>query len=209
MQRTLLRALQGLLLVALCAGGSSAQERLHVYNWNNYITADTVTRFERACQCRLVRDYYADNEEMLAKLAAGAAGYDILVPTGDAVATLIRQGALRPLERGRLSNFRNLKPEFVGLWFDPENRYSVPYAYSITLLGYNAQKMRELAIPTDTWAAIFDPKYLERVRGKVTVLDSQRELMAAALIYLGHPAFDTDPSHCRLALPRTGVRRAT
>jgi len=199
-----LRALRTVALAALVAllasiGGALAQERLHVYIWNNYITEDTVARFEQACRCRLVQDYYADNEEMLAKLAAGAAGYDILVPTGDAVATLIRQGALRPIERARLPNVRNLKPEFLGLWFDPDNRYSVPYAYSITLLGYNEQKMRALGIPTDTWAAIFEPKYLERLRGKVTVLDSQRELMAAALIYLGYPAIDNDPAHWRQA----------
>ena len=197
----LLRTLRWLALAALvAAGGAQAQQdRLHVYNWNNYITEDTVERFEQSCRCRLVQDYYADNEEMLAKLAAGAAGYDILVPTGDAVATLIRQGALRPIELARLPNIAKLKPEFLKLWFDPGNRYSVPYAYSITLLGFNEQKMRELGIPIDSWAAIFEPKYLERLRGKVTVLDSQRELMAAALIYLGHPAYDTDPAHWRQA----------
>ena len=175
------------------------QDRLHVYIWNNYITEDTVVRFEHACGCRVVQDYYADNEEMLAKLSAGASGYDILVPTGDAVATLIRQGALRPIEHQLLPNLANLKPEFMDDWFDRGNRYSVPYAYSVTLLGYNEQKMRELAIPTDTWAAIFEPKYLERMRNKVTVLDSQRELVAAALIYLGYPATDTDPGHWRQA----------
>ncbi len=196
------KALRNLALAALLAASGAAwaqQGRLHVYNWNNYITEDTVVRFEKECRCRLVQDYYADNEEMLAKLAAGAAGYDILVPTGDAVATLIRQGALRPIEHARLPNLANLKPEFLNLWFDPGNRYSVPYAYSVTLLGYNEQKMRELGIPTDSWAAIFEPKYLARLRGKVTVLDSQRELMAAALIYLGHPAYDTDPAHWRQA----------
>lgn len=195
-----LRVLRTIALAALlAASGTQAQERLHVYNWNNYITDDTVARFEKGCGCRLVQDYYADNEEMLAKLAAGAAGYDILVPTGDAVATLIRQGALRPLELARLPNLANLKPEFLDMWFDPGNRYSVPYAYSVTLLGYNEQKMRALGIPTDSWAAIFEPKYLERLRGKVTVLDSQRELMAAALIYLGHPAYDTESAHWRQA----------
>ena len=196
--RSAARALRILALAALLAAGGAAQaqqDRLHVYNWNNYITEDTVARFEEQCRCRLVQDYYADNEEMLAKLAAGATGYDILVPTGDAVATLIRQGALRPIEHANACpTSRNLKPEFLNLWFDPGNRYSVPYAYSVTLLGYNEQKMRELGIPTDSWAAIFEPKYLARLRGKVTVLDSQRELMAAALIYLGHPAYDTDPA---------------
>ena len=172
---------------------------LHLYNWNNYIAEETVKRFEAYCKCRLVQDYYSDNEELLAKLAAGATGYDVLVPTGNAVETLIAGGALRELDKARLPNFKNIKPEFTDPWYDPGNKYSVPYAYSITLIGYNVEKMKELGLPTDTWAVIFDPKYLEKVRGKVTVLDSQRELFAAALIYLGYPVNETDPAKLKEA----------
>ena len=172
---------------------------LHLYNWNNYIAEETVKRFEALCNCRLVQDYYSDNEELLAKLAAGATGYDILVPTGNAVETLIAGGALRELDKSKLPNFKNLKPEFVNPWYDPGNKYSVPYAYSVTLIGYNVEKMKELGLPTDTWAVIFDPKYLERVKGKITVLDSQRELFAAALLYLGYPVNETDPAKLKQA----------
>jgi spermidine/putrescine transport system substrate-binding protein len=172
---------------------------LHLYNWNNYIADETIKRFEAACNCRLVQDYYSDNEELLAKLAAGATGYDILVPTGNAVETLIAGGALRELDKSKLPNFRNIKPEFVNPWYDPGNKYSVPYAYSVTLIGYNVEKMKELGLPTDTWAVIFDPKYLERVKGKVTVLDSQRELFAAALLYLGYSVNETDPAKLKQA----------
>jgi len=56
---------------------------------------------------------------MLAKLEAGAVGYDLLVPTGNAVESLIRRQALRPLDKARLANLGNLKPEYRELWFDP------------------------------------------------------------------------------------------
>jgi len=186
-------------LLVLVSLPAVAADILHLYNWNNYITPEVIARFEKSCACRLVQDYFADNEEMLAKLAAGAAGYDILVPTGNAVESLVRQGALRPIDKRLLPGLANIKPEFMGEFFDPENRYSVPYAYSITLIGYNIGKMKEHGVPTDTWAAIFEPKFLERIRGKVTVLDSQRELMAAALKYLGHSVNDTDESHWKRA----------
>jgi len=178
---------------------AAAAEVLHLYNWNNYITPDTVARFEKSCACKLVQDYYADNEEMLAKLAAGATGYDILVPTGNAVENLIQQRALRPIDKSLLPNLKNIKPAFMGEFFDPGNRYSVPYAYSVTLIGYNVEKMKERGIPTDSWAAIFEPKHLQRIKGKVTVLDSQRELMSAALKYLGYSVNDLDEAHWRQA----------
>jgi len=178
---------------------AQADDVLHLYNWNNYISAQTVERFERQCACRVVQDYYSDNEEMLAKLAAGATGYDIIVPTGNAMESLIRQHALRALDKAQLPNLKNISPAYLNTVFDPGNVYSVPYAYTLTLLGYNVEKMRELGLPTDTWAVIFEPKYLEKMKDRVTVLDSQRELMAAALKYLGYSANDTGEAHWQQA----------
>ncbi len=187
------------LLLLASSGMAHADDVLHLYNWNNYISAQTVARFELQCQCHVEQDYYSDNEEMLAKLAAGATGYDIIVPTGNAMETLIRQHALRPLDKSKLPNLKNIDPAYLNTVFDPGNVYSVPYAYTLTLLGYNVEKMRELGLPTDTWAVIFEPKYLEKVKDRVTVLDSQRELMAAALKYLGYSANDTDEAHWQQA----------
>jgi spermidine/putrescine transport system substrate-binding protein len=186
-------------LCVLCGSGAAAEEVLRLFNWNNYITESSVKAFERECRCRLAQDYYSDNEEMLAKLAAGATGYDLIVPTGNAVEALIASGRLRQLDHTKIPTLKNVKAEFLDSWFDPGNRHSVPYAYSITIVGYNTEKMHELGIPTDTWAAIFEPQYLERVKGRVTVLDSQRELFAAALIYLGHSANETDEGKLKAA----------
>jgi spermidine/putrescine transport system substrate-binding protein len=183
----------------LLASAAHARDELHLYNWNNYISDATVERFEQSCHCTLVQDYYSDNEEMLAKLAAGASGYDLIVPTGNAVESLIKSGQLRPIDKARLPNLNNIDPAYLNTAFDPGNRYSVPYAYTITLIGYNEQKMREHGLPTDTWAVIFEPKYLSKIKGRVTVLDSQRELMAAALKYLGYAANDTDEAHWKRA----------
>ena len=179
----------------LAAGGAAlAADTLYLYNWNNYISEDTVRRFEAHCGCRLKQDYYSDNEEMLAKLEAGAVGYDVLVPTGNAVESLVRRHALREIDKAQLPNLRNIKGAFLDVWFDPGNRYSVPYATSVTLIGFNVGKMEELGLPTDSWALIFEPKYLQKLKGRVTVLNSQRELMAAAMKYLGHSVQEHDPA---------------
>ena len=186
-------------LLTLCIGSAYAEDVLYLYNWNNYISDETVSRFETQCSCRVVQDYYSDNEEMLAKLAAGASGYDLIVPTGNAMESLIRQHALRPLDKNLLPNLHNIAPAYLDTAFDPGNRYSVPYAYTLTLIGYNREKIRELGLPVDSWAVIFEPRYLEKIKGRVTVLDSQRELLAAALKYLGYSANDADETHWKQA----------
>jgi spermidine/putrescine transport system substrate-binding protein len=186
-----------MLLMSSCS--AHAEEVLHLYNWNNYISEQTIARFEAQCVCRVAQDYYSDNEEMLAKLAAGAAGYDLIVPTGNAMEALIRQRALRPLDKNQLSNLSNIDPAYLNTEFDPGNRYSVPYAFTLTLIGYNSTKVRELNLSVDSWAVIFEPRYLEKLRGHITVLDSQRELLAAALMYLGYSANDSNEIHWKQA----------
>jgi spermidine/putrescine transport system substrate-binding protein len=185
--------------IALVAGPAVAKDQFHLYNWNNYIAPETIKRFEDFCKCEVVQTYYSDNEELLAKLAAGAKGYDMLVPTSNAVDALIKGKQLKPIDKSQLPNLKNIDPRFLNTPFDPGNKYSVPYAMSTTIIGYNDQKMKELGLPTDTWAVIFDPKYLEKVKGRVTVLDSSSELFAAALKYLGYSANDVDEKHWKEA----------
>jgi len=184
---------------ALMAAPAQAKDELHLYNWNNYIAPATIKRFEESCKCAVVQTYYSDNEELLAKLAAGAKGYDLLVPTSNAVEALIKGKQLLPLDKSQLTNLKYINPVYMNTSFDPGNQYSVPYAMSTTIIGYNDQKMKELGLPTDTWAVIFDPKYLEKVKGRVTVLDSANELFAAALKYLGYSANDVDEGHWKEA----------
>jgi len=175
------------------------EDVLNVYNWNDYIAPETVGRFEKLCHCKLKQSYFSDNEELLAKLAAGAKGYDVYVPTSNYVAGMVKAGWLQALDHSKLPNLKNVMPQYLNTEFDPGNKYSVPYAMSITLIGYNEQKIKELNVPLGSWATIFDPKNLEKVKGRVTVLDSQSELMAAALKYLGYSVNDRDPKHWQQA----------
>lgn len=185
-----------LLLIGLPA---LAADELHLYNWNDYIAPEAVKEFERQCKCKVVQDFYGDNEELVAKLAAGARGYDVMVPTSNYVLGMAKAGWLQPIDKSKLPNFKNLMPIYLNTPFDPGNKFSVPYAMSITLIGYNDQKMKELGITVDSWAVIFDPKILQKIKGKVTVLDSQAEVMAAALKYLGYSVNDRDPAHWQQA----------
>jgi spermidine/putrescine transport system substrate-binding protein len=194
-----MKKLLATLLFAAASVSAQAADEFHLYNWNNYLAPETVTRFEAFCKCKVVQTYYGDNEEMLAKLAAGASGYDMIIPTGNALEPLIKQNFLKPLDPAQLPNLKNINPAYLNTDFDKGNKFSAPYAYTITLIGYNDQKMKELGINVDSWSAIFDPAILAKMKGKVTVLDSANELIAAAMKYLGYSANDTDEQHWQQA----------
>src|SRR6186997_2530777 len=115
----LLAALLVFALRALAAGNE-----LHLYNWNDYLPPETVSRFEQVCRCTVVQTYYSDNEELLAKLAAGARGYDMYVPTSNAVQALIKSGRLKPIDKAAIPNLKNIDPSYLNTPFDPGNKYS-------------------------------------------------------------------------------------
>ena len=77
------------------------EDVLNVYNWNDYIAPETVERFEKFCHCKLKQSYFSDNEELLAKLAAGAKGYDVYVPTSNYVSGMVKAGWLQPLDHSK------------------------------------------------------------------------------------------------------------
>lgn len=182
------------LALALSACGKK-EDVLHLYNWNQYIAPQTVQRFEQFCGCTVQQTFYSDNSELMARITGGAKGYDVLVPTSNYVSDLANGGYLQPIDKSQVPNLMNISPAYLNTEFDPDNKCSIPYAYTITMLGYNDQKMRELGVTVDSWAAIFDPTILEKLKGRITVLDSADELTAAALKYLGYSVNDRDPAH--------------
>lgn len=180
-----------LLLVATLMAGAAqatAAEKLYLFNWNDYIAEDTLKRFEQQCGCELVQEFYSGTEEMMAKLAAGASGYDVIIPTQNAVEALIRKGDLLELDKSRLANLSNEAAGYLDKDFDKGNRYSLPYAFTTTLVGYNKTELDKLGIDPADWSVIFDPAVLEKIKGRVTVMDDPQELFGAALKYLGHSA---------------------
>jgi spermidine/putrescine transport system substrate-binding protein len=188
-----------MVLMACAQMTTAAEQTLHLFNWNDYIAEATVADFEKACGCKVVQDYYSSTEEMMAKLQAGATGYDVVIPTQNAVQALIKQNYLEPLDKAALPNIKNADAGFLNRSYDKGNTYSVPYAFTTTLIGYNETKLAALGVNPGDWSVIFDPKVLEKIRGKVTVMDDAEELFGAALKYLGYSANDRDEKHLREA----------
>src|SRR5258708_34723058 len=81
-----------------------AKDELHLYNWNDYIAPEAVKGFEQQCKCKVVQDFYGDNEALVDKLAEGATGYDAMIPTTNNVPGLAKAGWLLPHAHRKISN---------------------------------------------------------------------------------------------------------
>ncbi len=110
-------------LSASAAGvpASAAEEKeLLLFNWSNYMSPDLLKRFEAETGIKVTLDTYDTNESMLAKLQAGGAGYDVVVPTGPTLQQMIADGLVLKVDAGSFSNYKNVKKPFDDPSFDPK-----------------------------------------------------------------------------------------
>ncbi len=164
----------------------SIEKELAIYNWSDYIAEDTVANFEKEFGVKVTYDTYESNEEMLAKLQTGVAGYDIVVPSNYIVPVMVATGLAAELNKKYLTNFANLAPTFQNPVFDPDNQHAIPYQWGTTGLAWRSDKVPG---DLDSWAIFLDARY----KGKMTQMDDMREVIGAWLRYRGKSLNSVDP----------------
>lgn len=163
------------------------ESELNIYNWSDYISSDVIPGFEKEFGVRVTYDTYESSEEMVAKLHAGATGYDLVVPTAYAVTALIQTGLLARLSLRYLDNLANISPVFRGRAHDPENAYTVPWQWGMTGIAWRSDLVADAP---KSWSVFLGPS----LAGKMTMLDDQRDVLGAFLRYRGHSINSVDPA---------------
>ena len=165
---------------------SRLDKEVNFYTWSEYIDADILTEFQETYGVKVTMDIYASNEDLLAKLQGGATGYDVIVPSDYMVNIMINLGLLEPLDYSVIKTIANIDPENLKPYYDPDNTYSVPYMWGTSGYSYDTSVLGE---DLASWKEVFEPR--PEVRGKVVMLDDQREVIGAALVYLGYEINET------------------
>ena len=166
--------------------GRSQEGVLNIFNWDTYVAPDTISGFEAASGLRVRYDLFASNDELFAKLRAGNPGYDVIFPSNNYAARLAEAGLLEPLDHGRIPNIANLEPEFMAVEFDPGRRFSLPYFWGTTGIGYRQSRVDR----PSSWAALFTD---DTHAGRIALL-TETDSLYAALRYLGFSINTTDPA---------------
>ncbi len=188
-------AASGGLMLAACGGttpttGAAATQTpvgpmetaLSIYNWDQYLNPDTLKAFQaKYPSLQVSTATYASNEDMLAKIEAGAKGYDIVVPTGYMVEIMIQKGLLLPLDKRQLPNFSHVDARFRNPGYDTGSAHSVPKDWGTTGFGYRTDK---IPAGMTSWKEFFDNA--AQYSGKVSVIDGATETVGMALKYFGY-----------------------
>lgn len=173
-----------------CGDPSQLSDSISFYNWTDYIDPAILTMFEEECGVEVIYDTFSSNEDLLAKLQAGATGYDLIVPSDYMISIMRELNMLKELDHSNIPNLENIYPRFAEAPYDPGNVYTAPYQWGTTGIGYNLEATGE--IPA-SWDWIFDPEVVSQLDGSISLLNDQREVIGAALKYLGHSMNSVDP----------------
>ena len=194
-----------LIIVVSVAGGSDTLE-LNVYNWGEYISdgsdgsLDTVKAFEAWYEetygekVHVNYTTYASNEDMYAKLKSGAVSYDVIIPSDYMIARLANEDMLLPLNFDNIPNYQYIEDQFRGLYYDPDNTYSIPYTYGVVGVIYDANQVDEA--DAGDWDLMWNPKY----KGKILQFNNSRDAFGTAMYRAGIDVNTTDKSQWEAAL---------
>ena len=197
-----LLVLAALCCALLCGCGSSGNNgktvTLNVYNWGEYISDgsedsfDTIREFASWYEAtygqkiKVNYDTYASNEDMYNKISSGAVSYDVIIPSDYMIARMADEGMLLPLNFDNIPNYQYIDESFRGLYYDPDDTYSVPYTYGVVGIIYNANLVDEA--DAGDWDLMWNSKYA----GNILQFNNSRDAFATAQYKLGLDVNSTD-----------------
>lgn len=206
--RKKLVAIGGFAVILVCVGLFVFRQEplvLNVYNWGEYIsdgsedTFDTIREFEAWYEEEYGRPVqvnystFASNEDMYNKISSGAVNYDVIVPSDYMIARMAGEGMLLPLNFENIPNYEHISEDFRGLYYDPENRYTVPYTYGIVGIIYNANVVDEA--DAHGWDLLWNDKYA----GAILQFNNSRDAFGTAMYKLGIDVNTTDKAQWQRA----------
>jgi spermidine/putrescine transport system substrate-binding protein len=170
---------------------SAEEKKLNFYNWDTYIGESTLPNFKEATGIDVKMDLFADNDELFAKLKGGNPGYDVIVPTNDALERMIAADMVIPLDHSKIPNMANIDKAFQDAQFDPGRKFSLPYMWGTLGIGY---RKSAVANAPDSWKVLFDS---DEYAGAISLLGDQSNVLGAGLKYLGFSWNSTNPDELK------------
>ena len=165
---------------------------INVFNWGEYVS-DTYENglinvneeFEKLTGIKVNYVTYESNEDLYPKIKNGGASYDIIIPSDYMIERMISENMLLEIDTKSIPNYKYISDDYKNMYFDPENKFSVPYNVGMVGLIYNTKMVEET--PT-SWTVMWD----ERYAGKILMIDNPRDAFAIPQKILGYSLNTTD-----------------
>ncbi len=171
-------------IVLLCAlmlmsvsGCNKMPKEITLLTWEDYVPQTILQDFTQQTGIAVHCETAETNEEMLEKIETSPGAYDLIIATDYAIDTLVQKQLLEEIDYDDIPNYRYVSDGYKGLYYDPNNQYTVPYSTAGILIGYDPQKA---GIEIDAFADLLAPE----LAGKVTYVDDPNAIVGIANLIL-------------------------
>jgi spermidine/putrescine transport system substrate-binding protein len=163
--------------------GKPIEKTLQLYNWTDYDDPKTLKLYSKRHDVKIVQSYFQSNDELVAKMEAGGADYDVIAPSQSVIPRLIEGKHVQPLDHQLIPNLKYLAPEFQNVDYDRGNKYSVTKDWGIT--GFYWRK--DVIPPSEYPKTLLEAwKMLPKYKGKrINFMEGGSEVMPLAFHALG------------------------
>lgn len=158
---------------------TSQSDKLVIYNWGDYIDPDLITKFTDETGIEVQYETFDSNESMYTKIKQGGTTYDIAVPSDYMIDKLTKENLLTKLDKSKIVGLDNIDDKFLGLSFDENNDYSIPYFWGTLGIVYNDTMVDNAP---EHWSDLWQPEYAN----DIMLVDGAREVMGFGLGTLGY-----------------------
>ncbi len=191
----LVLALALLQSLAACGSGGSGEE-LVLFTWENMFPQEVLDGFTQETGIAINYVNFDYDETMLAKLEAAKGGeYDVVIADDYIIEIAVSEGLVQELDTSKLENYASINPVYQGQFFDPEDKYTVPYGAGVQTIVYNPEAVdKEITGYADLWDS--------SLQDNVGIIDSARVIDGMALKVLGE-SYNTEDTG---AIERAGEK---
>ncbi|WP_156018097.1 ABC transporter substrate-binding protein [Streptococcus ruminantium] len=192
----------GILMIILVLWGISykleahssqgTKDKLVIYNWGDYIDPDLLAEFTAETGIQVDYQTFDSNEAMYTKIKQGGTTYDLTIPSEYMISKMTEEDMLIKLDKSKIEGLNNIDPRFMGLSFDKNNDYSIPYFWGTLGIVYNKTMVTK---PPREWEDLWSEEY----RDNIMLIDGVREVMGFGLQSLGYSLNSKNPSEIKKA----------
>lgn len=162
---------------------------LKLYLPGEYLGENVISNFEKQYGVRVIVENFDSNEMMYTKLMAGDR-YDVIIPSDYMIERLMNEDFLQPLDKSMIPNMENMSDAVLGMSYDPDNTYSIPYFWGSVGLVYNHENVDPAVIESEGWEVLRNTDYA----GHIYIYDSERDSFMMAFKALGYSMNTEDPN---------------
>ena len=162
---------------------------LKLYLPGEYLGENVISDFEKQYGVRVIVENFDSNEMMYTKLMAGDR-YDVIIPSDYMIERLMNEDFLQPLDKSMIPNMENMSDAVLGMSYDPDNTYSIPYFWGSVGLVYNHENVDPAVIESEGWEVLRNTDYA----GHIYIYDSERDSFMMAFKALGCSMNTEDPN---------------